>query len=182
MGREPERIFDEYLVVRARAGSRPALSRLVARWSPRLQGYAARVLGDADAARDVVQESWAAVVAGLGQLEDPARFPAWLFGIATRRCADARRSAARRRRLRAVAASEALSSSQPQLAGGERLDLSAAIARLPAEQRAVVALFYGAELGVGETAEALCVAPGTVKSRLFAARRSLREFMEGGSS
>ncbi|MFC3077210.1 RNA polymerase sigma factor [Phenylobacterium terrae] len=182
MGREPDRIFDEYLVVLARTGSRPALTRLVMRWSPRLQGYAARVLGDAEAARDVVQETWAAVVAGLGRLEDPARFRAWLFGIATRRCADAQRSAVRVRRLRAVVASEALLAVPAVAAPGERLDLAAAIARLPDDQRAAVALFYGAGLGVGEIAGALGVAPGTVKSRLFAARRALAEFMEGGSS
>jgi RNA polymerase sigma-70 factor, ECF subfamily len=183
MQREADRVFDEYLVVMALAGSRPALSRLVERWSPRLLAFAARTLGEADGARDVVQETWAGALAGLPRLSDPARFPGWIFGIAHRRCADHVRSAARRRRLGAQAAEAALTPAGPDPPGpAERLDLSIALARLPPDQRSAVGLYYGEGLSVEEIAEALGLPDGTIKSRLHAARQTLKKFLEGGSS
>jgi sigma-70-like protein len=71
----PERTLDEYLVVLSQAGSIEALDGLARRWMPRLLGYAARVLGGsseaADAARDVVQDTWIGVIRGLRGLRDP---------------------------------------------------------------------------------------------------------------
>jgi len=52
--------------------------------------------------------------------------------------------------------------------------LSAALATLPAEQRAAVALFYLEDLSVADMAVALGVPAGTVKTRLMAAREKLR--------
>ena len=86
MNRSSERIFDEYLVAAAVAGDRPALERLVARWQPRLLRHAWRMLGDAERARDTVQEAWLEVMRGLARLDDTAAFPAWAYRIVTRRC------------------------------------------------------------------------------------------------
>jgi RNA polymerase sigma-70 factor, ECF subfamily len=67
----------------------------------------------------------------------------------------------------------------PRNAADERLDLREAIARLPVGQRLVVSLHYAEGFGVDEIAAAHGLAPGTVKSRLFAARETLRTFLEG---
>ena len=93
MDQTPERAFDEYLVSLSQAGSTEALDGLARRWTPRLLRYAARVLGGsgdaAESAGDVVQDTWVGVIRGLRGLRDPAQFPAWIYGIATRKCADA---------------------------------------------------------------------------------------------
>ena len=60
--------------------------------------------------------------------------------------------------------------------------LRAAVRALDADHRVVVQLFYLDTLGVREIGEALGVAPGTVKSRLFNARARLRRAMEGGDT
>ena len=107
MDHTPERALDEYLVSLSQAGSSEALDGLTRRWTPRLLRYAARVLGgpdSAEAARDVVQETWVGAIRGLRGLRDPAQFPAWIYGIATRKCADAIRANTRRRRRDAQAA------------------------------------------------------------------------------
>jgi len=57
--------------------------------------------------------------------------------------------------------------------------LRAALAALPPEQRAAIGLFYLEDLGVAETATALNVPAGTVKTRLMHARRKLRAALEG---
>jgi len=76
----PGRALDEYLVSLSQAGSIEALDGLARRWTPRLLRYVVRVLGGsgeaAEAARDVVQETWVGAIRGLRGLRDPAQFPA----------------------------------------------------------------------------------------------------------
>jgi len=181
MERDPGRVLDELLVLSARGGSRAAFGQLVVRWSPRLRRHAARLIGDSERALDIVQDAWVNVARDLRRLEDPARFPAWAFAIVTRRSIDVLRGAVRARRLTAVAVNEAAVAREasPCAAMEIRLDLTAAIGRLPLDQRLMVSLHYGEGLGVDEIASAHGLAPGTVKSRLHAARRALKDFLEG---
>jgi len=177
--------LDEYLVLLAQDGSHEAFARLAARWTPKLAAFASRALGSRDTAMDVVQETWLSAMRGLNRLEDPARFPAWIHAIAARKCTDAVRSKYRARRV--VAASEALAGSSgaprdEESALGDRIDIAAGIAALPPEQRIAVALFFGADLSVVEIAATVGAPAGTVKSRLFAARRTLRARLEGEES
>ncbi|HZF31715.1 MAG TPA: sigma-70 family RNA polymerase sigma factor [Gammaproteobacteria bacterium] len=184
MNRDGERILDEYLALSSRAGSRAAFEELARRWTPRLLRYAARVLGpgrdSADAVREVVQDTWLGAIRGLNRLDDPARFPAWIYSIATRKCADAVRAAVRRRRVDARLESDAAAQASGHADDGRdaALDLHAAIARLPEHERGVVHLYYGEDLGVAEIAAVLGVPEGTVKSRLHHARDVLARFLE----
>jgi RNA polymerase sigma-70 factor (ECF subfamily) len=61
----------------------------------------------------------------------------------------------------------------------DRQRLRAAVAELPERQREVVQLYYLQEHTVSDVAEALSLAAGTVKSRLFEARRTLRHALQG---
>jgi RNA polymerase sigma-70 factor (ECF subfamily) len=138
--------------------------------------YAARVLGGSDsaeAARDVMQETWIGVIRGLRGLRDPAQFPAWIYGIATRKCADVIRANTRRRRLDAQAAGES-SRAMESLTVEQQIDVATAIRELPPIHRAAVHLFYREELSVEEIASVLGIPAGTVKSRLHLARDALR--------
>lgn len=185
MQRTPARIFDEYLAASARAGDRAAFNRLAEHWQPKLLGHAYRLTGEAELARDVVQEAWADIVAGLPGLKDAAVFPAWAYRIVTRRAADAVRQAQRRRRTTDAAAAEPAFDDHParQMENGADIaPLNRAFAALPPEQRAAIALFYREDFSVAEIAAALAVPAGTVKTRLMHARRKLREALEGGTS
>ena len=173
----PDRALDEYLVVLSQTGSRDALDGLARRWTPRLLRYARRVLGGsgeaAEAARDVVQDTWIGVIRGVRGLHDPAQFPAWIYGIATRKCADVIRANRRRRSLAAASAAGA-SGRDEDLASECQMDLATAIRTLPPMHRAVVHLFYREDLSVEEISAILDVPAGTVKSRLHHARAALR--------
>jgi RNA polymerase sigma-70 factor (ECF subfamily) len=174
------RILDEYLVVSSQAGSRAAFEELARRWMPRLVRYSARTLGRSahsqEDVREIVQETWVAAIRGLRRLEDPANFPAWIYTIAARKCADSIRAAARRRRSDARLAT----SEQPPRAAddadawGRSRDLADAIAHLPETERSVVHLYYGEDLDIAEVAAVLGVPAGTVKSRLHHAREVLK--------
>lgn len=177
MRRDPGIVLDEFLVASAMAGSEAAFGQLIARWTPRLIRHAGHLLHDSDAARDAVQEAWIGAARGLRRIEDPACFPAWIFALVSRRCADAVRRAVRDRRLIARAAE--LAEEAVEEGADARVDLRRAMAALPVGQRLVVSLHYGEGLGIDEIAAAHGLPPGTVKSRLFAAREALRRYLEG---
>ena len=180
MDETPGRILDEYLVSLSQAGSSDALDGLARRWTPRLLRYAARVLGGSDsaeAARDVVQETWIGVIRGLRGLRDPAQFPPWIYGIATRKCADAIRANTRRRRLNAQETADESFGPVENPTTEQQIDLTTAIRELPPMHRAVVHLFYREELSVEEIASVLSIPTGTVKSRLHHARDALKRHL-----
>lgn len=184
MRRDTERIFDEYLAAAARTGDRAAWERLVARWHPRLVRHAWRLTGNAEQARDMVQEAWMEILRGLRRLDDVAAFPAWAFRIVTRRCQRAFHRADKERRGIAELTRET-DDPVPVAAAGEAAaelaNVLAAMGELPAAQRVALALFYLDNLSVVEISVALDVPPGTVKTRLMHARRKIRARLEGES-
>lgn len=185
MKRDSERIYDEFLVAAAITGDRPALRRLVTRWQPRLWRHAWRVLGDADRAKDMVQEAWMEILKGLGRLDDVAAFPAWAYRIVTRRCQRAFLVDSRSLLVPEDNEPGHLLETPDHASGEFAAELSIvvdALGRLPASQRAAMALFYLEQLSVAEIAIATDVPPGTVKTRLMHARRKVRAIVEGEES
>lgn len=176
------RALDGYFVLAARLGDRAAFQGLAVRWNRRLEAHARRLLRDPEAARDAVQAAWLEIVRGLGGLRDPAAFPAWAYRIVTRRCAAAVGSRRRDREAAADFAAEALSAPvppAPQDVADEEARVRAAVRALPPDQRAAIALHHFEGLSVAETAVALDVPAGTVKTRLMHARRKLKLALEG---
>jgi RNA polymerase sigma-70 factor (ECF subfamily) len=146
---------------------------MASRWRPRHYAHARRLLGSPDNAADAVQDAWIGIVRGLWRLQDPARFPAWSYAIVTRRCHDVLRRSSRRMETPLDENSEPLAS--PAESANMSIDLNS----LPREQRAAIALFYRDGLTILEIATALKIPPGTVKTRLFHARRTLRRYLAG---
>ncbi|MEO0983235.1 MAG: sigma-70 family RNA polymerase sigma factor [Pseudomonadota bacterium] len=177
MGPDSGRVFDELLVTLARSGDRRAGERLAARWRPRLLRTARRLLGDAEAAEDAVQEAWAGISAGWLTLSDPAKFPAWAFGVLRRKCADAIRKKSRERERFAPLNGEEIGARAPRAETLTALDQ--AFASLSHDHRIAAILFFGEGLSLAEIAHATDAPLGTVKSRLFHARQHLKAALEG---
>lgn len=177
------RSYEAYLVASARLGDRAAERELVERWQPRLIAHAWRLTGEAELERDMAQDAWLDILRGLSRLDDAKSFPAWALQILTRRCAKAIRRKQRWRAGEAALACEPAISIEDGEETGIRDDdlraVQAALAELPAPQRAALALFYRDEMSIAEIAVALEVPAGTVKTRLMHARRKLREKMKG---
>ena len=178
MDRDKARILDEYLLAAARAGEARAFDLLARRWQKKLLAHAWRLLGDADAARDAVQEAWVEIARGLGRLRDDRAFPAWAYRIVSRRCARLIGAAVRDRALAATAEAEAGEEAAYESAPDHER-LRAAVRLLPRDQRAAVALFHFEDMSIAEVAVALDVPAGTVKTRLMHARRKLRAALQG---
>jgi len=187
MRRTHEDIQDELLVLQCQEGDGNALRELITRWQPRLKRLAWRLTGRREAAADVTQEAWMAIVRGLKSLDNPARFRIWAYRIVRNKCADwISRRAVRRKAVNDLQESAGSNSAGVVTSGevnaaesaDELAQLRRAISALPDEQRAVLALYYLDEMGVTDIATVLSIAPGTVKSRLHQARARLRHALE----
>jgi RNA polymerase sigma-70 factor (ECF subfamily) len=169
-----EREEDELLAIRCQLGEPAAFDDLIDRWHLPLWKYVRRVTGDDDQAAEALQDTWLRVLRGFPRLREPSRIRAWLFGIARRVLMD------RLRREYQRPPQEPLSTLEDAFVGEQLEELPAfepllnEVAQLPVIEREVIVLFYMEDLTLAEIAEVLGVPDGTVKSRLFRARRLLR--------
>ena len=181
MDQARERVIDELLVVRCQEGGREAFDLLVRRWQRRLWRYARRLTGSDDAAWDVMQETWIAVLKQIRRLSDPAWFAVWAYRIVRNKCADHCRRASRQRHLAVALAQRQEAHADPPREGpGDAV--AAALRRLPADRQELLTLKYAADLNIIEIAVVLGIPAGTVKSRLHHARAQLRRILQGDQS
>ena len=149
------------------------------------QGIAFRtaylVAGNAGDAEDAAQEGFVKAYRALGRFRRGAPFRPWLLQIVANEARNRRRSAGRRAGLVLRAAGEnpsgdaAPSPEGTVVAGEERERLLVAVNTLREEDRLVIACRYFLDLSEEETAAALDVRRGTVKSRTSRALARLRE-------
>ncbi len=175
-----QQALENYLVTAARMGERAALEKLVILRSPRLMAHAVRLLGEVEAARDVVQAAWVEIIRALPKLRDPGAFLPWALRIVSRRAARVISQRQKQRRLSHDYAQETeikIEEGGPDAV--DRARVRTAIASLPPEQAATIALFYLEEMSVAAVAIATDVPVGTVKTRLMSARAKLRAILEG---
>ena len=144
---------------------------------PRLRRYARALVGDRAAADDLVQDTLERAWAKLHLYRQGTDLRAWLFTVMHNVHVN---------RVRATRPMETLEDEMPELAQrpaqGDGLlvrDLDRAIARLPADQRAVLLLVTLEEMSYEDVARALAIPIGTVMSRLSRAREKLRLMMLG---
>jgi len=174
---------DEELVLLSKNGDTDAFNRLVDRYERTVYNLCFRLLGDRSAAEDATQEAFLSAYRALPRFEGGS-FRAWLLRIA----ANQSRDELRRRRRRPASSLESLladptrrepstEDEAPRRAEQRAREraLQEMLKRLPFEQRLVVILIDVQGRSYEETAEVLGEAIGTVKSRLFRARRKLRD-------
>ena len=89
-------VVSDDLVARARAGDGDAFRELVAPHQRELQVHCYRMLGSISDAEDALQDTLLAAWQGLASFEGRSSLRTWLYRIATNRCLNARRAAARR--------------------------------------------------------------------------------------
>ena len=173
------------LVDRAKRGDVTAYEELV-----RIhQGIAFRtaylVAGDATDAEDATQEAFVKAYRALGRFRTGAPFRPWLLEIVANEARNRRRSAGRRARLVLLTQAElgasggAAPSPEATVLDAERREtLLAAMNALREEERLVIACRFFLDLSEAETAAALGIRKGTVKSRTSRALEHLRARVE----
>ena len=183
---------DEQLIGRLATGDTTALDPLYDRYAGLVFALVLRILGDRQAAEDLLQEVFVRAWQRAGTYQQTrGRVTTWLLGIAHNLAIDEVRR--QRRRPQGVAEREAddadepllsLPSTDPDVAdqAWERLRrarISAALGQLPAAQRAIIELAYFEGYTQSEIAVRLGEPLGTVKTRTRLGLRKLRDMLQG---
>ncbi len=149
---------------------------------PRLRRYARSLVFDASAADDLVQTTLERALAHWHQFDQRRDILVWTLSIAHNAFMDERRRD-RRTALADSGEANAAIDALPAVGNdvGLRMDLLAALARLPIEQRQPLLLVTLEQLSYAECAEVLRIPVGTVMSRISRARTALRDLLDGRS-
>ncbi len=178
---------EQRLIAQAQRGDLHAFNQLVLAYQSTLYNVAYRILGDADAAADAVQDAFVSAYKAIARFRGGS-FKAWLLRIVTNACYDQLRVKQRR-------PTDSLddmlvepehdttlrdNSESPEdfvLRQELGLAIQRGLATLPPDQRITLVLSDIEGLSYDEIAEATQVSLGTVKSRLSRARSKLRDYL-----
>lgn len=141
---------------------------------PRLRRLARTLTGHAFDADDLVQIALERALSRADQWRPDARLDAWVFGILRNAWLDELRARTRRSRVFAPEEAGERIGEMALERQADAMSVQAAMARLPEEQREVVAFVLVEGLSYRETAEVLGIPIGTVTSRLARARTTLQ--------
>jgi RNA polymerase sigma factor (sigma-70 family) len=180
---EAERIAEASLLARAREGDVRAYEELVERHQAVAFRVAWLVTRSTPDAEEAAQDGFVKAYRALGRFREGEPFRPWLLAIVGNEARNRRVAAGRRERLALRAGEErptvAAAAEAEALAAGEREELLAVVGRLPERDRLVIGARFFLELNEAETAAALGIRKGTVKSRLSRALERLRKEVEG---
>ena len=169
------------LVRRAQKGDEDAFGELVLTYQERLFNFVLARIRQRELAEDIAQEVLVKAFFHLKRLRKAERFKSWLFSIAHNHLRDL----LRKRRLQQVDMEESHLEVYVDDRGPEGIETTRsrqqvvqdALAQLKPEQREVLILYDLEGLSYKEIAEILRVPLGTVQSRIFYARRRIKDVL-----
>lgn len=180
---------DEELIELWRAGQQRAFEVLVGRYLTKVYDLCFRMLRSTTEAEDATQETFAAICGNIASFRYESSFSTWLYRVATNKVLDMIRKRNTRARYilpvdepeeAAVGYEEGMSRNRgdPEatlVQQHEAETLWTFVDELAPNYRIVLLLFYREELTYDEIAEVLGVPKRTVETRLYRARRQLRQ-------
>jgi RNA polymerase sigma-70 factor (ECF subfamily) len=169
-------VEDTEAIRRCLGGERDAFSNLVLRYQTEAVGHATAILGNPEDAREAVQEAFLDAFRALARFDLARRFYPWFYALLRNRCFRLIRV---RRKCPAVDLETVVLADTPGVSIEETIALNLALRQLSPEDREIVTLRHLDGLSYQELAERLDIPSGTVMSRLFYARRRLKDLLGG---
>jgi RNA polymerase sigma-70 factor (ECF subfamily) len=161
---------------RAKAGDLEAFDELLAPLIEPAFALAMAMLNDRGEAEDAVQEAALRTWQKIARFRTGANLRPWFLAIVANQCRTVRRSRWWHV-LRSSDVSGMRRHEMPEANWGERIDLEAALGRLPKNQLAALTLYYHLDLPIDEVARVLGCSPAAARQRIHRALDSLRPGM-----
>ena len=177
------------IIRRVQHGDTECFSLLVAEYEKKAFNVAMQMVGDREDAQDLAQEAFIKAYTSLNSFRGDSRFSSWLYRILANVCLDFKRRQARRPSRSLTMEDDdgdpvdleiADESQSPQALLERKLTRDAVrrgLDTLPAEQRQILLLREIQGLSYEEIGDVMGLEPGTVKSRIFRARKKLCAFL-----
>ena len=172
---------DEMLIARIAGGDRLAMQTLFARYRTPVYRWLLRLVGNETAAEDLLSDVFLDVWRQAGRFQARSAVSTWLLAIARFKALSARRSRKDTELDETIEATVADSADNPEVVLQKKNRdqfVRTALTTLSPEHREIIDLVYYHDKSVDECAQILGVPSGTVKTRMFYARKKLAELVQ----
>jgi RNA polymerase sigma-70 factor (ECF subfamily) len=173
-----QKIAEQILVMRCQMGDEPALERLIALYQARLGYFIRRMIGSNQEAADILQEVWLVVFRKIGTLANPAAFRTWLYSIARNKTYKAVVKKNVWVPLEDNMESIDQDTEKDTFTPEDAENIHMCLNKIPPQHREVLILRFMENMSYEEIARTINSSLGTVRSRLFYAKKSLKRTME----
>ena len=178
------KFYENQIIRSVLNGNVNEFEKLVAAYEKNVYNLALRLVGDPEDAADMTQETFIKAYRALGSFRGDSKFSAWLYRIGSNVCLDFLRSRSRRKQVSLSVEDEDGEAFMelPDMSGNpeeqlmKKLSMEAVrsgLEQLPPQQRQILVLRELGGLSYAELAQTLGLEEGTVKSRIFRARKRL---------
>lgn len=174
------RTKDEWIALRCQAGEPGGFEDLVALMERPLLYYATKLVGNAEAALDVLQDVWIKVFRDIRGLKDPRSLRPWLYRITHGISVDGLRRNNSRERAEEARLTTFEESAEPVFSEEDASALHAALDQIGLKHREVLVLHFLEDFSLPEIAGVVGCSEGTVKSRIHYAKKAMKEILSGG--
>lgn len=176
------------IIKRTLAGDKNAFELLVLAYEKQVYNLALRMLGSSEDAADMTQEAFIKAYSGLASFRGDSKFSVWLYRITSNVCLDFLRAKSRRAQTSLTVGeddeTQQLDIPDPD-SDVERLFMrkvsmqavNDGLAQIPDEQRQILVMREISGMNYADIAAALSLEEGTVKSRIFRARKKLCAYL-----
>jgi len=172
-----KQLAEQVLILRCQIGDQLAFAELIRRYERPLRYFILRLLGDSAIAEDVFQDTWLSVIAKIGSLRKVESFTTWLYRIARNRVYQELR-----KKKYTVLLDEELQgpgdTPNDAFSAEEAAKVHRCLEKLPAEHKEVLMLRFLEQMSYEQISKVVNCNLGTVKSRIYYAKRNLRRKME----
>jgi RNA polymerase sigma-70 factor (ECF subfamily) len=168
----------ENIVVRCKGGERKAFEELFELYQPRLKYYVRRLHDSCEEIDDILQDIWIMVFRKIRKLNENASFPVWLYRIARNEVFGRFRHSENFAELPDEKEYPQYNDEDNEFSAEDAQKLHNALKKIQPYHREVLTLSFIEQMSYREIAEVVGCNIGTVRSRIFYAKQSLRKEME----
>lgn len=181
-------VSEKKIIEKVLGGDANAFEELVLKYEKTVYNLALRMVGDRDDASDMTQEAFIKAYGSLSSFRGDSKFSVWIYRIATNVCLDFLRSKSRKQQVSLTVSDDdedaQLDIPDPSSAPEQQLikkismqSVEEGLKTLPDKQRQILVMRELGGMSYAEIGKALSLEEGTVKSRIFRARKRLCTFL-----
>ncbi|HYL74563.1 MAG TPA: RNA polymerase sigma factor [Bryobacteraceae bacterium] len=174
------RARDEWMALRCQSGEPNAFEDLVHAMERPLLYYATKLLKDEERALEALQEVWIRVFRGIRRLQDPGSLRPWLYRIAYGIAIDRIRRDSFRQRAEEVETEGFSETAEVGFDADDAAAVHQALDQIDLAHREVLVLHFIEDFSMAEIAAVIGCPEGTVKSRIYHAKKAMREILSRG--
>lgn len=181
-------VSEKKIIEKVLGGDANAFEELVLKYEKTVYNLALRMVGDRDDASDMTQETFIKAYGSLSSFRGDSKFSVWIYRITTNVCLDFLRSKSRKQQVSLTVSDDDEDaqldipdpSSTPEQQLMQKMSMQSVeegLKTLPDKQRQILVMRELGGMSYAEIGAALSLEEGTVKSRIFRARKRLCTFL-----